>query len=345
MARVDTSNVAVREILAQWVDSLSTWRSVSRSATYDRTSIPGMPDGVVRDWFSQDVDVVRTYPPTVLSIEPHGDSWVVRTMFALIDPTSFHVIPLGILRTTFVRGEGGFVILNPLDVLRRTMDSTQVGMILYRHRPSVIVREDAADSAVQFVEQTAGRLDLAIPARIEFIITESRDELASSLGLEYFAFPPTGLSFPTSGVVLSGAGSPFYAHELVHMVLADDDSTHPVIREGVATWLGGSLGRSPDDVLNDYVNERDSLAVPSLTELFTDIDLSQDDLYIVGAALCKRAWEQGGASAIRSLLEARSTSDAMLRFSRILGLDPTDTQETLYQLVKLAAEPVAGGLK
>lgn len=345
MARVDTSNAEVREILAHWVDSLSSWRSLSRSATHDRTTIPGMPDGVVRDWFSQDADVVRTYPPTVLSIEPVGTVWVVRTMFALIDPTSFHVIPLGILRTTFERGERGYVILNPLDVLRRTMDSTQVGMILYRHRPSLTISQEAADSAVEFVEQTARLLDLDVPSRIEFIVTESRDELASSLGLEYFAFPPTGLSFPTSGVVLSGAGGPFYAHELVHMVLADDDSTHPVIREGVATWLGGSLGRSPDDVLNDYIRERDSLAVPSLTELFTDIDLPQDDLYIVGAALCKRAWEKGGAPAIRSLLEARSTSDAMLRFLRILGLDPADTQETLYQLVKLASEPVAGGLK
>jgi len=304
-----------------------------------------MPDGVVRDWFSQDADVVRTYPPTVLSIEPIDNVWVVRTMFALIDPTSFHVIPLGILRTTFRRGEGGYVVLNPLDALRQTMDSTLVGMILYRHLPTTVIRADAADSAVQFVEQTARQLALSVPERIEFIVTNSRDELASSLGLEYFAFPPTGLSFPTSGVILSGAGSPFYAHELVHMVLADDDSTHPVIREGVATWLGGSLGRSPDDVLHDYINERDSLSVPSLTELFTDIDLPQDDLYIVGAALCKRAWERGGASAIRSLLESRSTSDAMLRFTRILGLDPADTQETLYSLVKLVAEPVAGGQK
>ena len=122
MPRVDQTDLTVKVVLSAWVDSLSTWRGITPEIIrHDRSAVPGSPRTVVADWFSQDEDLVRTFPPTVLSIEPDGDQWVVRTMFSTTDQGSNHVIPLGILRTWFRFDDHG--LLETVSPVERVSDS------------------------------------------------------------------------------------------------------------------------------------------------------------------------------------------------------------------------------
>ena len=336
MQRVDTANPEVRLVLRAWVDSLTVWRqtALGLGASPDRSGLAGMPDGVVRNWFAQSAEIVATFPPTVLSVEPDGQRWVVRTLFSATDVVTHHIVPLGILQTVLARGaDSRWTIENPL--MRRTTgwQEFETDRILYRYASQTRINKRRAEEASDFVASTSETFRLEPPTSITFYVTESRDAMCALLGIEYYSYPPSGLSYPSENIILSGMGDAWYPHELVHIVFRDFDDAHPVVREGVATWLGGSLGEDFDVLLARYVQDKKTPDVPSFVRLFTDPYLPQDDVYIVGAALCKAVYNKAGAEGVLELLRARSTSEAMLRISRVLGIEPGDTQETLVALL------------
>ncbi len=336
MQRVDTTNPEVRLVLRAWVDSLMVWRqaALGLGVSADRSVIAGMPDGVVLNWFAQSAEIVATFPPTVLSIEPEGNRWVIRTMFSATDVLSHHIVPLGILRTVFTRGtDTQWKVENPIERATVKWEVYETNRIRYLHPAQTRISRTRAKAASDFVTSTAETFHLEPPAMITFYVTESRDAMCALMGIEYYSYPPSGLSYPSNNTILSGMGDAWYPHELVHIVFRDYDNAHPVVREGVATWLGGSLGEEFDVLLARYIRGKKSSDVPSFVRLFTDPYLSQDDVYIIGAALCKAVYDRAGAEGVLEILKARSTSDAMLRISRVLGLEPGDTQETLVPLL------------
>ncbi|MDZ4745887.1 MAG: hypothetical protein SGJ05_07775 [bacterium] len=344
MKRVDTSNAEVQLVLKAWVDSLAVWRqsALGLGTARDRSGLAGMPDGVVRNWFGQSAEVVATFPPTVLSIEPIEQGWEIRTLFSATDLLSRHIVPLGILRSAFVRDDKGtWTVESPL--LRTTSDweETRTDRIRYVHPANLKVNKSRAKAASDFVASTAATFGIEPPTRITFYVTNSRDAMSTLLGIEYYSYPPSGLSYPAENIILSGMGDAWYPHELVHIVFRDFDDAHPVVREGVATWLGGSLGEDFSVLLTRYIREKKPTEIPSFVQLFTDPYLPQDDVYIVGAALCKAMYNKAGAKAILELLRSKSTSDAMISITRVLGIEPGDRQETLVPLLTQLLEQSA----
>lgn len=341
MPRVDTSNPEVRLVLRAWVDSLMVWRqtALGLGLSPDRSGLAGMPDGVVRNWFAQSAEIVTTFPPTVLSVEADGPRWIIRTLFSATDVLSRHIVPLGILNTVFTRSadtrwaDTRWVVENPLHRATSDWEELTTQRITYRHPESTKVDRTRAKAASAFVTSTAQTFRLEPPSMITFYLTESRDAMCALLGIEYYSYPPSGLSYPSEHIILSGRGDAWYPHELVHIIFRDFDSAHHVVREGVATWLGGSLGEEFDVLLARYVGDKKPSDVPSFVRLFTDPYLAQDDVYILGGALCKAVFVKSGPDGVLDLLKAQSTSEAMLKISRVLGLEPGDTQESLVPLL------------
>ena len=123
-------------------------------------------------------------------------------------------------------------------------------------------------------------------------VAPNRDRMCELFGLEYYAFPPSGMAFPDQGVVFSGLGDPYYPHELTHVVVRDlENGAHPIVSEGVATWLGGSITFDYISLVESYRSSQQAEPIPSFIELFTDDEIPQDDQYILGAVLdrCDRS--------------------------------------------------------
>lgn len=341
MQRVDMKNEEVRTVLKLWTDSLSVWRNAPgshASASFEK-GIVGMPVNVVRDWFSQSAEIIETYPPTVLSIEAENDGWVIRTLFSYAEPQSGNIIPLGILRVRFSMVGNAWKIQNALADATRKWKTTKVGRMSYIHPVESTVDELRAEESNTFVEQIAQKMAVQQPPEIVFYMSRSKDEMASLMGMEYFAFPPTGLAYPTERIVFSALNDPWYPHELVHIALGNiDTSAHPVLREGVATWLGGSLGQDYATLVQEYAREVDPESIPSFIALFTSPTVSQEHQYIIGAMICANIAREHGIPALKELLVAKSTSETMLRLSKKLGIEPTDNTITLAGLVKTEVE-------
>lgn len=336
MPRVDQSDLTVKVVLSAWVDSLSAWRGLTPALIrHDRSAVPGSPRGVVTDWFSQTDDVVRTFPPTVLSIEPDGDQWVVRTMFSTVQDGSNHVIPLGILRTWFRFDEHGLLeTVSPVERVTASWDEQVVGRITYRTPEDLPLDAARAREADRFLDETAAYMGVEPPSDVTMYVAPNRDRMCELFGLEYYAFPPSGMAFPDQGVIFSGLGDPYYPHELTHIVVRDlEQGAHPIVSEGVATWLGGSITDDYLTLVGTYRATRAGTTVPSFIELFTDDAIPQDDQYILGAVLIDAIARRHGADGVRHVLASRTLSGTMLAISRMLNIDPSDQLGSLLPLI------------
>jgi hypothetical protein len=66
-----------------------------------------------------------------------------------------------------------------------------------------------------------------------------------------------GYAIPWNNLILSGDAEFREAnrHELVHYMMApllETARPHPLVNEGIATWLGGSVGRTYADLVHEY---------------------------------------------------------------------------------------------
>lgn len=334
MPRVDTTHPDVRVVVRAWTDSLLRWRvPVVSDVDPDRHGIPGNVGGMLRNWFSPSAAVVETFPPTILSVEPAGNErYVVRTMFGATEATG-NVIPFGIMRTTIELGSGAPVVVQPMDEVMRDWESSTVGPITYRYPSDVEFRRKRAQLAVKFMERVAKELQTDMPKAMTYILARDRDELCRLLGVEYFAVPPSAIAYPDQRVLIVGNADELYAHELVHIVAGEAGNGHEVLREGVATLYGGSLGKTFDQLLEEYAATTPPERIPTLTQLFTEADRSQEDVYVVGAVLADAIKRRHGISSLRDIMGISSTALAMQRCAELLDMEPSDTMVTLSDLL------------
>lgn len=343
MPRVDTTNVVVRRIVQAWIDSIGHWRTPA-TPDADRTMVPGSAASVMRTWFSQSTDLIATFHPTILSVEPDSKGrYVVRTLFSAVEPGTKNVIPLGQMKSVVSVTEDGIAAVNMMEEATERWERTTVDMITYLMPPDSEANRQRMRNAARFVRTIADSFHVDVPEEITYVVARTRDELCAILGLEYFAMPPQGLAWPLSNMIVVGNGDVGYAHELVHLVLRKYDAAHPVVREGVATLFGGSLGIPYSTLVLDYRDKRHG-TVPSFTSLFTENNVEQNDVYVLGAALCDMVRRTHGTDGLKALLEARTTSETMHKLSYMLGIEPNDTMGGLDSILEEACAAVNEGV-
>jgi len=347
MPRVNTKDAEVRKVLTAWVDSLDSWRGmqfVAAGPERDAPWQPGSPRQVVSDWFGQSNDVLNTFAPTILSIEKgtsivgaeEADAWTVRTMFSTIEEGTQNIIPLGILRTTFYEGPAGtLVVEHPMSSATRSWTTTAIGAISYVMPPGAELDEGRARDANRFMRSTAAQFGVDLPENVTMYLASDRDQMCELFGLEYYAFPPTGMAFPESAMILTSMGDPFYSHELVHIVVRDlEHSAHAVVREGVATWLGGSANVDLETMLRSFLRDKGSAGLPTLEQLFDEQHIDQEVQYVMSAVVCHAINARKGINGIKHLMSATSSTDAVKAAQDLLGVAEQENGNSLEPFIR-----------
>jgi len=339
MQRVHTAHPYVREVLGQWTDSLREWRDAGPTDT--RSQYTAGMASVVKNWFSADPDVVRRYSATVMSVEYDGSGWAVRTLFAQSDVSAKVMIPLGIVRARFVlapqpAGRIGWVLDDALRDRVAAWDTIRVGRITYHHPPGVMIDTVRALASNRFLDETATRFGQPVPDHVHVFVARDRDEVSALLGVEYHAFPPQAISFPQAGTVFESLPEIQRDHELVHIIFRSFDNAHPILREGLATLLGGTGSLDFPDALGQYLDEREGARIPSFVELFTADGVDEADVYVLGGVLCDLVLRFHGRKALLDLLRIERPSDVMMALSDLLGFDIADRQGSLRSYAETA---------
>ena len=272
--------------------------------------------------------------PTVLDIRPAspGDTsaYVVKTLFArLVGDRSPAVKPIALSRVYAVRERGQWVFANALPRLTKEWARERVGPITYVVQPGHRFDRGRAAAAVQFADSVANAFGAPRLAALTYYVTDSPDEMHRIMGLDWFITGGTrGGGYSRSADRLVFSGDPIvgeaYLHELAHFALAPilpSGSVHPMIAEGIASWLGGSLGMDYTHMMRAYAEYLRAHPTVGLETVLGDNDVDVG-WRPAGALLCAMVFERGGVPAVKQLLASGRTNDALRQeVGRLLGAD------------------------
>jgi hypothetical protein len=164
------------------------------------------------------------------------------------------------------------------------------------------------------------------------------DEVERAIGLDFFP-EPSGPGQRSGGLDLGYVlllGNPAigesYFHEFVHAILGPHlRAGSALFGEGVATWLGGSRGRSPREMyalVRRYQEADSTLRLSALVRSdFQDSDTERasDLLYGTGALVANAIFRRQGIAGLRKVYQSRADGDTLLReLAAALGMSAVD---------------------
>jgi hypothetical protein len=267
-------------------------------------------------------------PATVLDIRPadrDAQEFVIRTLFASVSADGGTAKPVALTRVYAIREEGRWVLGGALPRLTRDWRRVDVGPVAYVIHPGMSFDVERAARAVEFARSLAINLSVPEIEEVMYVLAPSPEELHRVMGVDWtFGAQGHGYALPWNHLILSG--DPEFGednrHELAHLLLGPilaERQCHPIVNEGLATWVGGTVGRTYEETLREYaqfLQKNPHVALDSVLE-GTGVDVGW---YPAGAVLVKMVHEAGGWPAVRRLISAgRSNEDLRTALAELLN--------------------------
>ena len=253
---VDTTIADVRNVFSLVRAYLE--KPDSSARTRGLWSIANELDRTVGDITAWQVN--QGFPATVVGVIPAvpGDSiYIVRILYAQADSAG-SVSPLALQRLYAVR-EGGapysFRLSGAFPRMRTEWEQRSKGPLTFWYVPGQRPNPTRINAAARFVDSVAKLFSVPVPRHLDVIVGKSMDDVQRAIGLDFF--PESSGPGQRSGglnlgfIVLSGnpAIGEAYFHEFAHSILGPSlTAGSRLLLEGVATWLGGSRGRTPREM-------------------------------------------------------------------------------------------------
>jgi hypothetical protein len=289
-------------------------------------------------------EAYQGFPATIASIasDGPGDSvYVVRVLHASADSTRQRISPLALQRLYAVRESGApfnFRLSGALPRLTREWEQRTNGRVTFWYAPGQKPNPVKISHASSFVDSVAALFQVPPPRHLDMYLGRSLEEVQRARGLDFFpaasADRGRGGGAISTGIVLVGnpALGEAYLHELAHAILGPTFPTrNGLFNEGVATWLGGSRGRTPREV---YARLRQIQAArPALTlrqVLTRDVpdaaaEEMTDAFYATGAVVVDAVYRRSGINGLRALAQLNNDPDVLLAaLPAQLGLNGSD---------------------
>ncbi len=345
--RVNSSNNEVRSVLEIWQNYLAS----RPDSLYDNPYwTPEEKDAdkefdLTRTWVFFAPDIFQYFTPTVLSVEAESpDLYSIRTLFHGLNAADGVLLPMALHRVYARRNENGeWRLSSALPHLTADWQRRSIGRISFVYPPTHTFDKELARRANDYCNKVRRKFDLQDPGHIYFYICDSKDELARILGLDYYIRPVHGLVYERNGILLSGLGSEFYPHELVHVLFREFSDTHRFLHEGVATWLGGSLRESLDELVLQFAASLEDGGSFSFKRMLNNVAEESTTYYTVGGMLCREAYRRGGNVLLKRLLRAPAEEEEMLQ--RIEAVFDVPQSEFEALVVSLLPESVVTSIE
>lgn len=266
-------------------------------------------------------------PATVVDIRPApgGDEFVVRTLFARTSAGG-DVRPIALTRVYALQEDGRWVFGSALPRLTADWERTRVGPIEYVMEPGRALDRGRAERLLAFADSVATSFDVPRLEALTYYVASTPERLHRAMGVDWtFGGLGYGYAAPANDLILSGdpvAGEE-NRHEMAHILLAPVTAmqpTHGLVNEGVATWYGGSSGRTRGELLREYAGY-----LAARPEIGLDVILEDNapdrGWNVAGAILVDLVHEEGGIEAISELFgTGRSNEQLRSALSETLGM-------------------------
>ena len=328
---IDTTTTPVNEIvrsvsaylLARGMDGLHQrpslhWRASDQEehAEYDLT-VPWIPGRSTA---------------TIAAVHPIGAEWEVVTFYGVTQNGQYQ--PLAVQRLYATTQGDRWVLYGAIDRTTTGWAADTVGSIIYRYPPQWRFDHERAQTAATFVDSLSTALGVSSSRMITYYLWPVPGQVHRLVGLDWVFGSARARTYATDRMITTSdtAQGEAHLHELVHAVAAplrEDDLRHPMLEEGLAGWLGGSVGRGYAKVLDELVTYQQAHRDLQFSELIrTRRFTGPVTLYATGALLFDRVHARLGAAGVRQLFTAEAEPLRLQKLiAELLGLSEGQLNE------------------
>lgn len=318
--RADTSKKEIKEVAELWANYLNSQPDSLYDNPYwnnaEKVKYKNFDFSTSYMYQLPSKQLLKYYKPTILSIVKEGEYYGIRTLFSAegLEGIYRKSNPLCITKLYAVKENGEWRLKNALPVITEKWNKKTIGKITFIYPQHHQFNNDLAIKANQFCNELSKEFKFPDWEPFEFYITESGDEMGRLLNFDFYAVGYTmGIGDKNKRILLSGLGSEYYPHELVHLILPKFER-HGLIEEGFTTWKGGQNGKTFEESAELLANE----LVKNDTVTFSDI-LDRNwgwqcaAFYTTGAVFCKAAYDKGGIDLVKKLLETPDDNEKLVK--------------------------------
>lgn len=207
--------------------------------------------------------------------------------------------------------DGSLRLFNALPVRTMNWERVKIGEITFAFPNGDEFDEKLGSRSADFYKSLGLRFGISDTTGFEYLIPGRHSGIGELLGFPRLVPEDApGLAMSHRRVLITGNGSPWYPHEISHMLFGLD-TLHPLLNEGFATWMGGAMARS-------YNANRERLARTLETYPGADFEdllsgrLGSQAFYASGAVLLEHAMKVGGVDAVKELLKSGTDNKAII---------------------------------
>jgi len=307
---IDTSNVETKAMVNVWTSYLKSrlygWlkKNDTLGAGYwnnDERKLTTFPDHMcfLYPW-------LYYFPTTVLNIDPCGDGFF-RILNSNTEADSNGIVDTKAIYYVLIKKiNNEYKLFNYFYHEKNKLNTSTVGMIRFYYPQSYLFSDLKARKLMQFQDSLSRLFDLPVRDTLDYVVDSNNTSLMGHFGCIYlktFFNKKTGQYWKENAMLLSSFDENDH-HELVHSFTSAKytDLIH-FFDEGIATYLGGSLGHDLSwhiRQLNNYFARGDADTTYIMN--YPLIVQETQPFYITGAIIMKYAVDNYGFQKALKLL-------------------------------------------
>lgn len=283
------------------------------------------------------------FPVHILSISFKNELCQIKAQFSYCKEDGSPYV-LAIVNYYAKKQEGHFKLYNALTIRRQNWNCTHMGVVDFYYPEYHEFNSEKAQKLNEFIYTVCAHLDL-IPRSIEYYLADDYDEIQKLKGFDYYmgmGGPSTPRGKANDNMVYCGGLGEHYPHEVFHAQVDHHfPNKHFWVSEGVATFLGGSRGKSLDWHLkrtHSYLQKHPEINLKDMLRL-SNLDSETSYHYVLGGLIAKKIFEKGGWPLLKEFMSSGpSDEDYYCAIEEYLGVTRLKLNDYIRAQLQLESE-------
>jgi|GEM_PF-6647915 len=278
--------------------------------------------------------------PIVLSVLPvENSSYLIKLEFMNIaKPDNPKLVVLASLIAKMTGSK--YYMYSALDHYTQFWEKQKIGTINYIYPQKLNLKN--ANAMNKFNIQLAHKFNTQ-PIQINYYKFEDPEQLFKTMGFDYipnmYYSTSGGLAEQWTNTLYAGNNSELYEHEAVHFYTAVlFPNRSKVVDEGYATYLGGSGGKSLDELAvftKNYIKAHQEKDILKLSTDFTvRVEGNVPITYILSALVCRDIENKYGIKGIKKMFSPEKSEDYFKNLYSINKVDRETFTAYINELLK-----------
>lgn len=276
------------------------------------------------------LDKNNSYTPTLLSITRTANEEINVKIGWFANQGDFSIMNI-IYNILAVKIDNEYKFKNILSQNTKDWKEVKIGNILYTYYPDFIFSKERARK-FNYTNNRLADFFSADTISFKYFISKDVNQFMRIRGYDFettmFMDNQNGAeTFPHDNLIFSGNNSEINIHELIHLYTYwNFKNIHPIINEGISTYLGGSKGLKYQvhlKKLKKHLANRNNIDLyDQLFNLNYVLDEETSLRYTLGAFLCDLAYNKGGKTVLFKLMNSgKSNKELMNTLKEIFDLE------------------------